>query len=131
MGEREMQRSEATWESLEGKRAGLARDLRNVEQIEDKIASEMAELKEQLGTMREELVVYSDTDRLTRDIRRNVGRLRRRSAAAWSARKPSSASCRSWLPNTRNSKPRCRRTRHGPNCSTLRRNGSTTKRTIL
>lgn len=66
--EREMQRSEATAQSLEGKRAGLARDLRNVEQIEDKIASEMAELKEQLGTMREELVVYSDTDRLTRDI---------------------------------------------------------------
>ena len=58
--QRELSRSEQTANSMADKNAKLSRDLNNVQNLEVKITSELATLKEKIDTMGTELVTYDD-----------------------------------------------------------------------
>eukprot|EP00730_Choanoeca_flexa_P019774 TRINITY_DN9671_c0_g1_i4.p1 TRINITY_DN9671_c0_g1~~TRINITY_DN9671_c0_g1_i4.p1 ORF type:complete len:587 (+),score=205.02 TRINITY_DN9671_c0_g1_i4:41-1801(+) len=78
---KEMERSKETAQSLKSKREHLARDLRNVEHLEDKIAQEMEELKQRLAEMKTELETYKNKDSLsvkTEETKQALAQERRR-----------------------------------------------------
>lgn len=58
--QRELSRSEQTANSMADKNTKLTRDLNNVQNLEVKITSELATLKEKIDTMGTELVTYDD-----------------------------------------------------------------------
>ncbi|KAJ8305730.1 hypothetical protein KUTeg_016275 [Tegillarca granosa] len=62
--EDEMQKSEQTTMSLAGESDKLQQDLQKVEQLEEKINTELVMLREKNATMERDLVIYSDLEKL-------------------------------------------------------------------
>lgn len=63
----EMKKSETTTLGLAGENDKLQQDLQKVEQLEDKINSELVVLRDKISTMETELDTYSDLDTLRRN----------------------------------------------------------------
>lgn len=64
----EMNRSQATSESLTTQRARLTKDLENVNQLEGKIEKEMKALQEKMDSMNSELKSFGDLDKMKRTV---------------------------------------------------------------
>lgn len=73
--EDEMQKSEQTTMSLAGESDKLQQDLQKVEQLEEKINTELVMLREKNATMERDLVIYSDLEKLKQQSEEKKKRL--------------------------------------------------------
>ncbi|XP_022672612.1 intraflagellar transport protein 74 homolog [Varroa jacobsoni] len=62
--EGELEKSKSTMSGLEIEQRKLASDLQKIEQLDVKVRQEMETIKARLTTMREEMLIYEDIDRL-------------------------------------------------------------------
>ena len=73
--EGELEKSKNTLEGLNREHQQLAMNLEKIEALEDKIKTEMTTLKEKMGRMDEEMVTFSDLDRLRQEAEEKRQRL--------------------------------------------------------
>ena len=73
--EGEVEKSRNTLDGLNREHQQLTMNLEKIEALEDKIKTEMTTLKEKMGRMDEEMVTFSDLDRLRQEAEEKRQRL--------------------------------------------------------